>query len=115
MNCERLQTFRQEIHRLLSRAKDATFELMDAVMTTRQASSIAEFSLSPMFNRKYPSTYEAIEDCRPQRNQLMKLCLNQIPVQKYSVFGIDHTAWVRPDAKTLKPTFRTSVFTTINP
>ena len=89
MNCERLQTFRQEIHRLLSRAKDATFELMDAVMTTRQASSIAEFSLSPMFNRKYPSTYEAIEDCRPQRNQLMKLCLNQIPVQKYSVFGID--------------------------
>ena len=102
MNCERLQTFRQEIHRLLSRAKDATFELMDAVMTTRQASSIAEFSLSPMFNRKYPSTYEAIEDCRPQRNQLMKLCLNQIPVQKYSVFGIDHTAWVRPDAKTLK-------------
>ncbi|WP_373547562.1 hypothetical protein [Chamaesiphon sp.] len=55
MNCERLQTFRQEIHRLLSRANDATFELMDAVMTTRQASSMAEFSLSPMFNSKYPT------------------------------------------------------------
>ena len=102
MNCEALQTFRQEVHKLLTKAKDATFELMDAVMTTRQASSLAEFSLSPMFRRQYPSTYEAIEDCRPQRNQLMKLCIKQIPVQEYIVFGIDHTPWPRPDAKTLK-------------
>ena len=57
MNCEALQTFRQEVHKLLTKAKDATFELMDAVMTTRQASSLAEFSLSPMFRRQYPSTY----------------------------------------------------------
>jgi hypothetical protein len=102
MNCEALQTFRQEVHKLLTKAKDATFELMDAVMTTRQATSLAEFSLSPMFRRQYPSTYEAIEDCRPQRNQLMRLCINQIPMQKYIVFGIDHTPWPRPDAKTLK-------------
>ena len=102
MNCEALQTFRQEVHKLLTKAKDATFELMDAVMTTRQASSLAEFSLSPIFRRQYPSTYEAIEDCRPQRNQLMQLCIKQIPVQEYIVFGIDHTPWPRPDAKTLK-------------
>ena len=102
MNCEALQTFRQEVHKLLTKAKDATFELMDAVMTTRQVSSLAEFSLSLMFRRQYPSTYEAIEDCRPQRNQLMKLCIKQIPVQEYIVFGIDHTPWPRPDAKTLK-------------
>jgi len=102
MNCERLQTFRQEAYQLLTRAKDATFELMDAVMTTRHASSVAEFSLSPLFRRQYPSTYEAIEDCRPQRKELMKLYLNQIAPAEYSVFGIDHTAWGRPDAKTLK-------------
>jgi hypothetical protein len=75
MNFEPLQTFRQEIHQLLTKAKDATFELMDAVMTTRQASSLAEFSLSPMFRRRYPSTYEALEDSRLQRNQSMKLLL----------------------------------------
>lgn len=40
MNFELLQTFRQEIHQLLTKAKDATFELMDAVMTTRHASSL---------------------------------------------------------------------------
>ncbi|NJR31911.1 MAG: transposase [Chamaesiphon sp. CSU_1_12] len=102
MNCERLQTFRQEAYQLLTKAKDATFELMDAVMTTRHASSLAEFSLNPLFRRQYPSTYEAIEDCRPQRKELMKLYLNQIPPAEYSVFGIDHTAWGRPDAKTLK-------------
>jgi Transposase DDE domain len=102
MNCEALQTFRQEAYRLLTKAKDATFELMDAVMTTRQASSLAELSLSPMFRRKYPSTYEAIEDCRPQRNKLMECYIKQIPNQKYLVFGIDHTVWGRPDAKTFK-------------
>ena len=87
MNCEALQTFRQEVHKLLTKAKDATFELMDAVMTTRQTSSLAELSLSPMFRRQYPSTYEAIEDCRPQRNQLMQLCIKQLRIQKYVVSG----------------------------
>lgn len=102
MNFEPLQRFRQEIYHLLTKAKDATFELMDAVMTTRHASSVAEFSLSPMFRRQYASTYEALEDCRPQRNQAMKLCISKIPQQKYVVLAIDHTCWARPEAKTLK-------------
>jgi hypothetical protein len=33
MKFEPLRSFRQEVHRLLTKAKDATFELMDAVMT----------------------------------------------------------------------------------
>ena len=102
MNCERLQTFRQATYQLLSKAKDATFELMDAVMTTRHASSLAEFSLSPLFRRQYSSTYEAIEDSRPQRNRLAQLYVEQIPTAEYSVFVIDHTVWGRTDAKTLK-------------
>ena len=71
-------------------------------MTTKHASSIAEFSLSPMFRRQYPSTYEALEDCRPQRNQAMKLFISRIPSQKYLTLAIDHTPWPRPEAKTLK-------------
>jgi len=58
MNCERLQTFRQAAYQLLTKALDATFELMDAVMTTRHASSLAEFSLSPLFRRQHSSTLE---------------------------------------------------------
>ncbi|MEG4446957.1 hypothetical protein QUB47_34570 [Microcoleus sp. AT9_B5] len=44
MNSERLKDFRQAAYNLLVKAKDATFELMDAVMTTPNASSLAEFS-----------------------------------------------------------------------
>jgi hypothetical protein len=60
MNSERLKDFRQAAYELLVRAKDATFELMDAVMTTRNASCLAEFSLSPVFNRQWPSVLRSI-------------------------------------------------------
>ena len=40
MNSERLKDFRQAAYDLLVLAKDATFELMDAVMTTRNASCL---------------------------------------------------------------------------
>ncbi|MDJ0716387.1 MAG: hypothetical protein QNJ54_19620, partial [Prochloraceae cyanobacterium] len=42
-------------------SKDATFELMDAVLLTRKAYSFAELSLSPVFRRKWCSLYEAPE------------------------------------------------------
>ena len=78
MNSERLKDFRQAAYELLVRAKDATFELMDAVMTTRNASCLAEFSLNPLFNRQWPSVYEALQDCRPDRKKLMLLYLEQL-------------------------------------
>ncbi|MCC3501211.1 MAG: hypothetical protein JGK38_32385 [Microcoleus sp. PH2017_15_JOR_U_A] len=47
------EDFRQAAYDLLVKANDATFELMDAVMTTPNASSLAEFSLNPLFNRQW--------------------------------------------------------------
>ena len=52
MNSEALKEFRQAAYELLVKAKDATFELMDAVMTTRNTACLAEFSLSPLFTRQ---------------------------------------------------------------
>ena len=72
MKYDRYQKFRQETYQMLGKAKDATFELMDSIMTTRNASCLAEFSLSPLFRRKWSSTYEALQDSRPNRNKLMK-------------------------------------------
>lgn len=83
MKYERYQKFRQEIYQMLGKAKDATFELMDSVMTTRNACCLAEFSLSPWFRRKWSSTYEAIEDSRPNRNKLMKRYVKEIPSSEY--------------------------------
>ena len=106
MNSERLKEFRQASYGLLVKAKDATFELMDAVMTTRNAACLAEFALSPLFNRQWSSIYEALQDSRPDRKQLMVLYIKQLEQEvaaaEHILVAIDHTAWGRPDAKTLK-------------
>jgi hypothetical protein len=110
MKYERYQKFRQQTYQMLGKAKDATFELMDSVMTTRNASCLAEFSLSPLFRRKWSSrgasrsapTYEALQDSRPNRNKLMKRYIKEIRRAEYVLLGIDHTAWGRRGAKTLK-------------
>lgn len=106
MNSERLKDFRQAAYDLLVKAKDATFELMDAVMTTRNASCLAEFSLNPLFNRQWPSVYEALQDTRPERKKLMLLYLEQLQKEalptEHILVAIDRTAWGRPDAKTLQ-------------
>ncbi len=102
MKYARLRTFRQKTYLMLGKAKDATFELMDSVMTTRNASCLAEFSLSPLFRRKWSSTYEALQDSRPNRNKLMARYIEEIPSSEYVLLGIDHTAWGRRGAKTLK-------------
>lgn len=81
------------------------FELKDAVILTRKVYSLAELSLSPVFRRKWPSIYEAVEDSRPQRNKLMRLYIEQIPVldlKSRIILAGDHTAWARPYAVTLQ-------------
>lgn len=102
MEYDRYQKFRQQTYQMLGKAKDATFELMDSVMTTRNVGCLAELSLSPLFRRKWSSTYEALEDSRPNRNKLMKRYIKQMPSSEYILLGIDHTAWSRRGAKTLK-------------
>lgn len=102
MKYDRYQKFRQQTYQMLGKAKDATFELMDSVMTTRNASCLGEFSLSPLFRRKWSSTYEALQDTRPNRNKLMRRYVEEIPPLEYVLLGIDHTAWGRRGAKTLK-------------
>ena len=98
----RLQQFRQEAYQLLGKAKDATFELMDAVLLTRSVYSFAELSLSPVFRRQWSSLYEALSDCRPKRHKLRKLYLKQVPKNERVILGGDHTPWPRLEAETLK-------------
>lgn len=97
----RLKAFRQAAYNNLCRAHDAAFELTDAVLLTRNAYSLADLSLCPIFRRKWPSIYEALQDKRPQRNKLMRLYIEQIPSQERIIIAGDHTAWSRPEAKTL--------------
>jgi hypothetical protein len=57
MNYKQIEKFRQQVYELLNFAQDATFELTDAVLTTGNVYSLADFSLSPFFRRKWPSIY----------------------------------------------------------
>ena len=102
MNANKLQAFRQAAYNYLGKAKDATFELIDALLVTRNISCLAELSLCPLFRRKWPSVYEALEDCRPQREKLMQLYIEQMLDTEEPVLAIDHTSWPRSNAVTLQ-------------
>ena len=102
MKRARLEEFRQAAYRHLGKAHDATFELTDAILLTRNVYSLADLSLSPVFRRKWPSIYEAIQDTKPDRDKLMELYIKQIPTQGRVLLAGDHTAWSRLDACTLK-------------
>jgi hypothetical protein len=102
MKFDKLQEFRQAAYEHLGKAHDATFELTDAILTTRNAYSLADLSLSPFFRRKWPSIYEALQDSRPQRQKLMQLYIKQMPTKDRPLLAGDHTLWPRPDAVTLQ-------------
>lgn len=97
----KLIQFRQATYTCLGTAKDALFEISDAVMDTPAANSFAELSCSRQFRRRWPSVYEALQDGRPDRKALMKLYCQQINLEDRPILVGDHTAWPRPSAYTL--------------
>jgi hypothetical protein len=102
-NLLRLRAFRQDLYHSLGRARDALFELMDAVLTTPAARSFAELSLSPLFRRRWPSLYEALQDGSPDAAAMLRLVLGTLPKQDLHrpVLIGDHTAWPRLSSPTL--------------
>ncbi|WP_375512927.1 NF041680 family putative transposase [uncultured Nostoc sp.] len=102
MKRAKLEEFRQAAYKHLGRAKDATFELTDAILLTRNIYCLADLSLSPVFRRKWASIYEALQDSRPQRQKLMQLYIKQIPTEERPLLAGDHTNWSRPDAVKLQ-------------
>jgi len=97
-----LKRFRQTLYYRLGNAKDALFDLMDAVLTTRSISSFVELSLSPLFRRKWPSIYAALQDAYSTPEYLMREYAEEIPTSELIVLAGDHTAWSRIYAKTLQ-------------
>ena len=109
-----LQEFRQAIYNNLRKAQDATFELMDALLLTRTAQSLADLSLSFVFRRQWPSVYEALQDTRPARQQLMKLYIQQLPRSERILLAGDHTRKVETVRQNTERTYlRTFPITTV--
>jgi len=74
--------FRQAVYeRGLLRARDAQFELIDALLLSGSIRSFPELSLSPAFRRKWPSAYAAIEEGDQDREWLEEQFVAQVPRQ----------------------------------
>src|SRR6266700_7761384 len=73
MNFTRLKQIRQQVYASFDRGADALFNLADALLSESQAQSLPELSLSPFFERQWPSVYEALEDGRINVEQLRTL------------------------------------------
>lgn len=94
--------FRQATYACLGPARDAQFELVDAVLLTPAVRSFVALSLSPVFRRGWPSAYEALQDGQPDRDRLRSLYAAQMPSASRPLLAGDHTAWPRLSAPTLR-------------
>lgn len=85
----------------LTRARDAVFELVDALLLSGPVHSFAELSQSPVFRRQWPSVYEAVDDGWLDLNWLRRYLATHVPDDPVVVFALDGTTWPHPQAETL--------------
>jgi len=97
-----LTEFRQAMYEHgFTKAKDGQFELVDALLAGGHIRSFPELSLSPVFRRKWPSVYAAIEGGEQNQEWLEACFIEQIPRDGTQVFALDGTDWPHPAARTL--------------
>ncbi len=80
MNCNTLKEVRHAMYTCFSRAADALFNTVDALMTETQAHSFPELSQSPFFERRWSSLYEAFEDGRIDHERLRQVFATYSPL-----------------------------------
>lgn len=103
MNLNILKEFRHEVYGCFGHAKDAMFNTVDALLTEDRARSFPELSLSPLFERRWPSLYEALEDGEIDQHRLSKVFARSLPsrlLEQILWVGIDVSGIARPRSRT---------------
>lgn len=104
MNFNRLKQIRQQVYASFERGADALFNLADALLSESQAQSLPELSLSPFFERQWPSVYEALEDGRINVEQLRTLWVQVLLEERAETepiwIGVDTSNLTRANAVT---------------
>lgn len=103
MNLNTVKAFRHEVYGCFGQAKDALFNLVDALLTEDRARSLPELSLSAHFERRWPSVYESLEDGTIDQKRLQEVFARFLPasyVQELVWVGIDVSGIARPHART---------------
>jgi hypothetical protein len=97
-----LREFRQTLYNNLGTAKDALFDLMDAVLVSACIVSFVSLSQSPVFRRRWPSIYAALPDGRVPQAPVFKRLVQEIPTLEQPLLAGDLSDWKRPAAKRLQ-------------
>lgn len=104
MNFNILKQVRQQIYASFERGADALFNLGDALLCESQAQSLPELSLSPCFERQWPSVYEALEDGRIIIEQVRAIWVSVLLADRAENeaiwMAVDSSNLARPDART---------------
>jgi DDE superfamily endonuclease len=110
VNFNILKQVRQQLYASFERGADALFNLGDALLCESQAQSLPELSLSPFFERQWPSVYEALEDGRISIEQVRAIWVSVLLADR-----AEHEAiWIAVDSSNLaRPEARTSADRTI--
>jgi len=99
----KLRAFRAGLYGCMTRARDALFELGDALASYPTARSFVALSQAPCCQRRWPSCYEALEDGRIDRVALRQLFVAHLPQPSAGerlVLGVDVSPIPRPTART---------------
>ncbi|HEU5376327.1 MAG TPA: hypothetical protein VFV38_12850 [Ktedonobacteraceae bacterium] len=103
MNLNTLNEFRHATYGCFKQAQDALFNTMDALRSEPEAHRFPELSLSPLFQRKWASLYEAFEDGKIDADRLREVLVQFAPLPgagEHVFLGVDTSNLYRPDAHT---------------
>ncbi len=103
MDLNTLQEFRHEMYTCFGNAKDALFNLVDALCSEAGESLFPELSFSPFFERTWASLYEALEDGQIDAERLRQVCVDFAPLPpagELVFLGVDTNNLYRPEAET---------------
>jgi hypothetical protein len=99
-----LVAYRQALYGCFTRARDALFDLCDALATDLSARSFVALALAPCFQRRWSSVYAALSDGRLDRPALRQLFVHSAPLPPPGtrlVLALDSSPIPRPYAQTV--------------
>ena len=95
-----LSGFRDGFYGCLDARADALFELAGAaICADGPVTSLAELSLAPVFRRGHGALHDALADGAVDEDRLRDLLASQLPAGVPLMFGVDATAYPRPNAE----------------
>src|SRR5665213_2609247 len=105
MDSDTFPGFRSAVYGCFKRAGDALMNVADALLTETRARSVAELSLSPLFERRWPSIYEAFQDAQIDRSAMKEAFVRYAPLPEEGqrlVLGGDASSILRVESRTAR-------------